>query len=82
VGDILQYYDSDKEIPAYGFGASIHPTANRASHCFAINGNIFAPECNGLEGVLEHYQNSLKKTSLYGPTHFAKIIDEINQRCE
>ena len=23
-GNILQYYDSDKEIPAYGFGASIN----------------------------------------------------------
>jgi hypothetical protein len=23
VGDILQYYDSDKEIPAYGFGANV-----------------------------------------------------------
>ena len=25
VGDILQYYDSDKEIPAYGFGARVPP---------------------------------------------------------
>jgi len=24
VGNILQYYDSDKEIPAYGFGAKVH----------------------------------------------------------
>ena len=23
VGNILQYYDSDKEIPAYGFGAKV-----------------------------------------------------------
>ena len=23
VGNILQYYDSDKEIPAYGFGALV-----------------------------------------------------------
>lgn len=24
VGNILQYYDSDKEIPAFGFGAKVH----------------------------------------------------------
>jgi hypothetical protein len=59
VGNILQYYDSDKEIPLYGFGASINPVANRASHCFALNGNIFEPECNGLEGVLDSYKNAI-----------------------
>jgi vacuolar-type H+-ATPase subunit F/Vma7 len=32
--------------------------------------------------VLEAYNNSLNRVNLYGPTHFAKIIDEINQRCE
>lgn len=41
VGDILQYYDSDKEIPAYGFGANIIKGKNSASHCFALNGDIF-----------------------------------------
>jgi len=25
VGDILQYYDIDKKIPAFGFGAAIPP---------------------------------------------------------
>lgn len=82
VGNILQYYDSDKEIPLYGFGASINPVANRASHCFALNGNIFEPECNGLEGVLDSYKNAIQKVQLYGPTHFQQIIGEINERCE
>ena len=53
VGNILQYYDSDKEIPCYGFGAKIGKIQGygRASHCFALNGDIFAPECNGMDGV-------------------------------
>jgi vacuolar-type H+-ATPase subunit F/Vma7 len=54
----------------------------RASHCFALNGNIFEPECNGLEGVLKCYRNAINKTTLYGPTYFNEIIAEINGRCE
>jgi vacuolar-type H+-ATPase subunit F/Vma7 len=54
----------------------------KAAHCFALNGDIFAPECNGLEGVLEAYQHALKRCELYGPTWFNEIIDEVNQRCE
>jgi hypothetical protein len=47
IGEILQYYDSDKKIPAYGFGANIQPVG-KVSHCFALNGDIFNPECNGI----------------------------------
>jgi len=59
VGNILQYYDSDKHIPVLGFGATVPPSTNRASHCFALNGNIFDPEVDGLEGVVEAYKNAL-----------------------
>lgn len=73
VGDILQYYDTDKQFPLFGFGARL-PTNQRgsagASHCFALNGNIFDPECEGIDGVLETYKNALKEVALYGPTHF------------
>lgn len=82
MGNVLQYYDSDKEIPAYGFGAQVPPAKGRASHCFALNGDIFAPECNALEGVVQAYQNALSKVALYGPTHFSEILAEINGRCE
>lgn len=56
VGSILQYYDSDKQIPVLGFGAAIAPYSNMANHCFALNGNIFDPEVDGLEGVVEAYK--------------------------
>lgn len=59
VGNILQYYDSDKQIPVYGFGAAVPPQTNRASHCFALNGNFFDPEVDGLDGVLDAYKNAL-----------------------
>ena len=39
-----------------------HPVpSGGTSHCFALNGNIFDPECDGLEGVLEAYINARKK---------------------
>jgi hypothetical protein len=82
VGDILQYYDSDKEIPTYGFGASIPPLNNDPCHCFALNGDIFKPECNGIDGVLEAYQRAVRNVNLYGPTNFAEIISSINDRAE
>jgi len=63
VGDILQYYDTDKEFPCFGFGAQIptgsHVKNRAASHCFALNGNIFDPECSGMDGVLEAYKSAL-----------------------
>ena len=82
VGDILQYYDSDKEIPTYGFGANVIKGTNSASHCFALNGDIFAPECNGIDGVLAAYEKAIRTVNLYGPTNFADIIASINGRSE
>ena len=65
--------------PTYGFGGKL-PMApdNACSHCFALNGNIFKPECNGLDGVLSAYYNSLQKVQLYGPTHFSGILKYVN----
>ena len=80
VGDVLQYYDSDKEIPVYGFGGLVPPAKGRASHCFALNGDIFAPECNGIDGVVETYQRAIQNCNLYGPTYFSEILSAINDR--
>ena len=82
VGNILQYYDSDKHIPVLGFGATVPPSTNRASHCFALNGNIFDPEVDGMDGVVEAYKNALRNVNLYGPTNFAPIIELINDMTE
>ena len=64
VMDILQFYDTDKQFPLLGFGGRLKTGAQsidkEASHCFAVNGNIFDPECDGIEEVLKAYTHSLK----------------------
>jgi len=64
---ILENYDNDKQFPVYGFGGKM-TALNEVSHCFALNGNIFAPECNGVKGVLQAYWNSIQNTPLFGGT--------------
>ena len=60
IGDILQFYNSDKTINLYGYGASFPKSAQgdvrpSTSHCFALNGNIFDPEVDGIDGVISVY---------------------------
>ncbi|OCT75942.1 copine-4 [Xenopus laevis] len=76
VGEICQDYDSDKMFPVYGFGARIPPDF-KVSHDFAINFNEDNPECAGIQGVVEAYQNCLPKLQLYGPTNIAPIIQKV-----
>lgn len=71
VGSILQYYNQSKKIFLYGFGGAIPPYNQRASHCFALNGNIFNPQVNGLDEVVQAYQRALTNINLYGPTYFS-----------
>jgi hypothetical protein len=78
VGSILQYYDSDKQIPVLGFGATIPPYTQQANHCFALNGNIFDPEVDGIENVVEVYKHAIQRVELYGPTNFAPILNLVN----
>lgn len=81
VGGILQYYDSDKLIPAYGFGARVQGFS-KTYHKFALNGDYFEPECNGIEGVVEAYHRALQVTQFHGPTNFSEIIKDVNDRAE
>lgn len=77
VGEILQYYDTDKMIPVYGFGAKLPPSTNVVSHCFALNGDIFNPEVRGIQGVLEAYKKTLGEIVFHGPTVFNEVISEV-----
>ena len=77
VGNILQFYNSDKQINLYGFGGAVPPYNSRASHCFALNGDIFNPRVNGMQEVINSYQHALNTIKLYGPTHFSEILDEV-----
>ena len=69
-------YDTDKQIPLLGFGAKVPGCYNgKASHCFACSGNIFDPEMDRIEGVIQGYSNALNKVEFHGPTCFAKILE-------
>ena len=52
------------------------------SHCFALNGNFFNPECDGLAGILSTYRKALNNVNLYGPTHFSQIIKLVSDMAE
>uniref|UniRef100_UPI00398E665C copine-9-like n=1 Tax=Pristiophorus japonicus TaxID=55135 RepID=UPI00398E665C len=79
VGEIIQDYDSDKLFPALGFGAKLPPDG-KVSHEFPLNADSENPNCNGIEGVLEGYYQSLRTVQLYGPTNFAPVINQV-ARC-
>ena len=70
VGDVLINYDTDHKIPVFGFGASITRNGRQTtSHCFAMNENEDNPEVDGVRGILEVYEKTLKNISLSGPTN-------------
>ncbi|XP_065828403.1 copine-3-like [Oscarella lobularis] len=76
VGEICQQYDTDKLFPAFGFGAKV-PPGNAVSHEFPLNGNPTNPYCQGIAGVVGAYQASLQRTTLWGPTNAAPIINHV-----
>ncbi|KAJ3608645.1 hypothetical protein NHX12_023176, partial [Muraenolepis orangiensis] len=50
---------------------------SKVSHDFAVNFDEDNPECAGIQGVVEAYQNCLPKIQLYGPTNIAPIIQKV-----
>eukprot|EP00741_Cyanophora_paradoxa_P016291 tig00020911_g15730.t1 len=72
VGSILDFYDSDHQYPAYGFGGQL--PSGQTSHCFALNGNPAAAEVQGIQGILDAYHQALRSVALSGPTYFAPTI--------
>lgn len=76
VGEIIQDYDYDKQFPALGFGARVPPRFD-VSHEFYLNLSPDSPFCNGMEGILAAYYNSLYNVQLYGPTNFSPVINHV-----
>ena len=76
VGDILMEYDTDKQVPAFGFGARL-PDGN-VNMCFHLNfeQNPYVP---GVQGVLDCYGRALASVRLSGPTNFAPTIATANR---
>ena len=61
VGHVLEPYDSDNLIPAFGFGAEL--TEGEVDHCFSLNGG---EPCQGVDGVLQAYRDTLQRVTLSG----------------
>ncbi|KAJ0079720.1 hypothetical protein Patl1_23443 [Pistacia atlantica] len=73
VGEVIQFYDSDRRFPAWGFGGrTVDATI---SHCFNLNGSANDFEVEGVEGIMAAYGNALHNVSLAGPTLFGQILD-------
>lgn len=71
VADILLNYDTDKEVPLYGFGGKIN---RQLSHCFPLNFDHQNPAVSGIGGIMNTYKNALHSVELSGPTLFAQVI--------
>jgi hypothetical protein len=76
VGDVLMEYDSDKQIPAFGFGAQLPD--GQTSHFFNLNFQQ-NPHVLGVQGIHGAYVNSIQQVKLYGPTNFAPTITAVTQ---
>ncbi|XP_029150928.1 protein BONZAI 1 isoform X1 [Arachis hypogaea] len=72
VGEVIQFYDSDKRFPAWGFGA--RPIDGPVSHCFNLNGSSHYCEVEGIQGIMTAYTSALLNVSLAGPTLFGPVI--------
>ncbi len=77
---ILLYYDQDKKIPFYGFGGKLPPNYQNSSNCFAMNGNIFQPQVDGLEELIRVFSSSL--TQEYGLCFLSEMIEKAIEHCE
>ncbi|KAG4928870.1 Protein BONZAI 3 [Glycine soja] len=73
VGEVIQFYDSDRQFPAWGFGGKI--PGGTVSHCFNLCGNPGASEVAGVEGIMDAYASALCRVTLSGPTLFGPVIN-------
>ncbi|KAL7205039.1 hypothetical protein ACSBR2_018042 [Camellia fascicularis] len=73
VGEVVQFYDSDRRFPAWGFGGRTYDGS--ISHCFNLNGGASGFEVEGLEGIMSAYASALRNVALAGPTLFGQVIN-------
>ncbi|CAL5379056.1 unnamed protein product [Camellia sinensis] len=73
VGEVIQFYDSDRRFPAWGFGGRTYDGS--ISHCFNLNGGASGFEVEGVEGIMAAYASALRNVALAGPTLFGQVIN-------
>lgn len=74
VGSVLEPYDSDNQIPVWGFGAKIQGEG-QARHCFNLTLNDHQQEVNGIQGIINAYVQALPRVTLSGPTLFSQVLE-------
>ncbi|XP_035840296.1 protein BONZAI 3-like [Helianthus annuus] len=75
VGKVIQVYNYNKRIPAWGFGGKVDDDGP-VSHCFNLSGNARSSEVKGVEGLKAAYENAVHTVSLQGPTVFGQVINQ------
>lgn len=50
VGEVIQFYDSDRRFPAWGFGGKTFD--GTISHCFNLNGSAGSFEVRGAHFII------------------------------
>ena len=85
-GDILAYYDDDQLFPVFGFGFYFKEanknnfSSKYNSFNFPINGNMADPNIHLIDNVLVEYRKFIKQIRLSGPTNFAPMIRDLNNK--
>ncbi|KOM52906.1 hypothetical protein LR48_Vigan09g156500 [Vigna angularis] len=77
VGEVIQFYDSDRRFPTWGFGGKM--PGGTVSHCFNLNGSSGGSEVVGVEGIMDAYGSALRSVTLSGPTLFGPVINTAAQ---
>lgn len=78
VNSILYYYDFDRLIQVYGFGAKpcFNNTLKPTSHFFPCSGDNINCSVVGVNGIYDVYNYALANVKLSGPTLFAPLLKE------
>eukprot|EP00928_Gymnodinium_smaydae_P049153 TRINITY_DN3296_c0_g1_i1.p1 TRINITY_DN3296_c0_g1~~TRINITY_DN3296_c0_g1_i1.p1 ORF type:complete len:1291 (-),score=233.61 TRINITY_DN3296_c0_g1_i1:496-4368(-) len=81
-GEIMQKYDSDDKYPVYGLGATLPPSYSKSYDTFALSGDFFNPEVEGIEGICTAYKRALKIARMHGPTRLSTLVEYAVQATE
>ncbi|ORX52100.1 Copine-domain-containing protein [Piromyces finnis] len=81
IGYVLEPYDSNKLIGAYGYGGCFNKS-DTPEFSHPLTNDPDKPNVLGTRGVLDIYTHALKNVKLYGPTNFAPMIGKIRDESE
>ncbi|KAF1319960.1 Copine-like protein, partial [Globisporangium splendens] len=72
IGRVLEAFDDDNIIPAFGFG----DVSTQGDKCFSFALPDQPGGCQGFDDVLRRYNEITPTLTLHGPTNFAPVIHE------